>query len=63
MLFDAPLDAHVDELSLMLHLLPDGCTGLTLKLSCVDQGNYADSNGQEQQVPHGTAYFSWVVEF
>ena len=52
-LFDAPLDAHVDELSLVLHLLPDGCAGLTLKFSCIDHGNYADCNGQEQQVSHG----------
>jgi hypothetical protein len=48
MLFDAPLDAEVYELSLMLHFLPDGCASLTLKLSCIDHSDYANGNCQKQ---------------
>jgi hypothetical protein len=62
-LFDAPLDARAEELPLMLDVSPERGAVFTPELNSVYRGKYADSDGQEQKVPHGLpigAVGSWA---
>jgi len=53
-----PPDTGVDELSLVLDISPEGSAAPALKLGSVDNCDYADGDGGDQQDFHGDGLIS-----